>query len=633
MRKQNSDFQTKFISEAGTELWNGDYFAFVELDKYACYVLADSIDVRNESESEAAKMTVNRIIADFTESPSLKKWQMAEYLKNANSELLLNNKRWALKASVMVIVTDYVKLRYAVIGNSRFKLYRNGYVIRESGDQSLSKMMSDDYEITKDKIAKHEERNNLYTYLGQSDAYYNPYISRKIKLMDGDIVSLYTRGIWENIVDTDFDEVFSEAGDDPEKVVQDVEDMLLSSHPEEISCYTLAAIFVNKVFIDPNRKKKIQRILKIVIPLLIITIILIVVIVIWNRSRARQREEMNMMFLTAEEYMLDGNFVKAAEDLKTAEGLAKKLWDKNMQMKISDYMMLAEAINNGNDSLESKDYIEAEELYLAAQKRSRFADNVGSEYIGKRLDRVRGHINVQDHLHIGDTFLEIGDFDGAQDQYEKARTLASSLNDAEGRAQAVDALDALAKAKEELVEEGNEIAKEEVIAADLVIAGDNALKDGDFLAAQTYYTAAKEKYDALENDAMSESVDKKMETTDEKLGEIDGSRELADSYVEDGDLLRADEKYWQAKQRYLLARDIYIKLKDQEKIDEVDSLIEIVNQFIAPLPESSPNSSSESSSSQSTSSESSSSQPSSSSESSVEIRGIYVYSSKNMGSK
>lgn len=44
MRKDNSVFKTKFISEPGSFLRNADYFAFVELQDYACYCIADGID-------------------------------------------------------------------------------------------------------------------------------------------------------------------------------------------------------------------------------------------------------------------------------------------------------------------------------------------------------------------------------------------------------------------------------------------------------------------------------------------------------------------------------------------------------------------------------------------------------------
>lgn len=54
MRKLNSKFKTSFISEEGTFLQNKDYFAFAELDNYACYVVADGID--EDKELESAKL-------------------------------------------------------------------------------------------------------------------------------------------------------------------------------------------------------------------------------------------------------------------------------------------------------------------------------------------------------------------------------------------------------------------------------------------------------------------------------------------------------------------------------------------------------------------------------------------------
>lgn len=41
MRKQNSEFLTAFTSEASRKIKNTDFFGFVELDKFACYVIAD----------------------------------------------------------------------------------------------------------------------------------------------------------------------------------------------------------------------------------------------------------------------------------------------------------------------------------------------------------------------------------------------------------------------------------------------------------------------------------------------------------------------------------------------------------------------------------------------------------------
>ena len=44
MRRINSEFQTVNMSEEGQKLSNRDYFGYVEMDDFACYVLADSLD-------------------------------------------------------------------------------------------------------------------------------------------------------------------------------------------------------------------------------------------------------------------------------------------------------------------------------------------------------------------------------------------------------------------------------------------------------------------------------------------------------------------------------------------------------------------------------------------------------------
>lgn len=59
MRKYNSSFKTAFLSEEGSKLKNNDYFGFVELDRYACYVIADGItDMRS---SQGARKAIEAI--------------------------------------------------------------------------------------------------------------------------------------------------------------------------------------------------------------------------------------------------------------------------------------------------------------------------------------------------------------------------------------------------------------------------------------------------------------------------------------------------------------------------------------------------------------------------------------------
>ena len=257
MRKQNSTFKTAFLSEAGSELENNDYFAFVELAQYACYVIADGLN--DLSDAESARLATQSILLEFQEHPSIKKRALLSYLEAANKALAAADSREKLKASVTVVVTDYAKSRYGYAGNTRLRLYRDGNVKVQTKDMSLGTDLVKEGNLPEDALVRHEQRNNLYSYLGQGRGF-RPFISKKMKLVNGDIITLYTRGIWENLDSGELDDVFSEAKDDPQESLNNVEDLLLSRQPEKLENYTFTAIFVDKVFMDPNRKRRIKKI-------------------------------------------------------------------------------------------------------------------------------------------------------------------------------------------------------------------------------------------------------------------------------------------------------------------------------------------------------------------------------------
>ena len=101
MRKQNSTFKTAFISEAGSELKNNDYFAFVELEKYACYVVADGLN--DVPGAESARLAVQTILIAFQERPSMRKRAIRSWLEAADRALAEADDTQRLKASVIVV--------------------------------------------------------------------------------------------------------------------------------------------------------------------------------------------------------------------------------------------------------------------------------------------------------------------------------------------------------------------------------------------------------------------------------------------------------------------------------------------------------------------------------------------------
>ncbi|HCD42754.1 MAG TPA: hypothetical protein DEQ64_03255 [Lachnoclostridium sp.] len=582
MRKQNSTFKTAFISEAGSGLKNNDYFAFVELEEYACYVISDGLN--DLPDAESARLATQSIILAFQEHPSMTKRAILSYMEAANKALASADSRERLKASVTVIVTNYAKARYGYVGNTRLRLYRDGAVKESTQDMSLGTEISRERNLPEDILSRHEERNNLHTYLGQEKGF-RPFVSKKIKLVNGDILALYTRGIWENLDGGELDDVFSEAKGEPQECLDNVEDLLLSRQPKILENYTFVSIFVDKIFQDPNQKHRIRKIVFITVAALVI--VLVISLVLWLLSWQRQKytNEMGRRYSNTIEYIQDGNFLRADEECSEALKLAERLWDKKQIQKISDYKKLIEAVNAAEGSFKDKKYEEAQAAYLAAKERSRHSDRIADDYIDRQLAKITDYLSVFDYIQLGDTLAAQEDYVRAEEKYLQAKSLATRTYFEEGRKEAMKALDAMYanrdKAEEADAKEAKEKASSETGAAQLASEGDKAFAQGDFEGAKAFYTMALEKYQQLGDTTHGELIQKKI-TSSESKSEENKLKELqAEDYVSVGREQELSGSKLEAKKQYLLAKNIYKELKIDDKVAEVDGLIEVLENAIA----------------------------------------------------
>lgn len=578
MRKQNSTFQSAFLSEAGSELENNDYFAFVELEDYACYVVADGLN--DLPDAQSARIAIETVLLAFQEHPSLKKSALLSYIKAADQELCKADSKERLKASVMVVVTDYEKLRYAYAGNTRLRLYRDGRVKEQSSDMSLGSDIGRKEKLPEDVLSRHEERNNLYAYVGQGKGF-APAVSGKIKLENGDILSLYTRGIWENLDSGELDDVFSEAKDEPKESLNDIEDLLLSKQPGTLENYTFVAIFIDKVFSDPDRKKKRKKV--IIICLVVALILLVAVLAVWIvRMLHRQLvEDMGRKYSDAIEYIQDNNFIRAQEEAEKALAVAEKLRDRKYIQEISDYLKLIEALNSADSYYADGKYQDAQMGYVTAKERSRYADHVADAYIDQRLEDIVAYLSVYDYIQLGDTLREQGDYDRAEEKYLQAKQLATSVYFEEGRNEAMAALEELYSSRQEAEEAMNqqtaETAAETVSAAQLAAEGDKAFAEGDYGSANVYYAMAIEKYQGLGDDAHAELIQSKLDACTEKAEENKKKEQQAEEYVNAGNEQTAAGNFMEAKKQYLFAKNIYRELGMDDKVREMDGLIAVLD--------------------------------------------------------
>lgn len=579
MRKINSTFKTAFISEAGAALKNNDYFAYVELDDYACYVIANSITDRIESES--AKVAVENAIRHFQENPSMRRRTMQSYLKATNEDFLSANSNEKLKASICIVVTDYEKMRFGIAGNTRFRLYREGIVAFASHDMSLTQDLIDAEKLPENILSKHEERHNLYTYLGQEKDF-SPYISQSIKLINGDIVSLYTSGIWENVDEGELDDVFSEAGDEPQPILDEVEDLLLSRQPKNLTNYTIATIFIDKIFTDPNRARRIRRMIRIAIIVFIILLILGIIFYIWYSNRQDKKHKMNLYTDNTVTAIQDNNYIRAQSEVKKGIDLAENLDDEERINLLNNYSRLIDAVIAADNDYKNEKYTDAYEAYQNALDISRYADNLGESYINKQIMQCENYLSVSDLIALGDKALEENDFDKAEKNYFEAKKMALKAHDLNGNQQAKEALEKLYEQKKQMQDEQDKKDKQKLSEdiSDLITQGDNLQQGGDYVGAEAKYMEAKElaakNYDA---DSKKEALSA-LEKLDEVKAKAQAQRqknidEQSDKYMTAALVLaRGDDAfsagdYTNANAYYNTALEQYTALGDSSMCQSI----------------------------------------------------------------
>ena len=518
MRKENAGFRTAFLSEEGSKLLNRDYFAYVELDNLACYVAADSLD--DEKSRNSAEIVVKTILREFTEHPSISSFSIKRNLKKAHRELLSDKDGMRLRASVSMFVTDYVKFRYASVGNSRALLIRNDRILYESKDQSLTENMVEDEVLPKDKAALHEERNNLYAYLGQRDGQPKIQISRKKKLTNGDILILDTRGIWENCDNAELLDCAKEVST-PLELADNVEELILGKLKSEIDNYTISVTFVDKIYLNPKKRMSLKKILAIAIPIAVILLAVLIGLFVRYRIREGKRKDMEQYIASAEEYVSYHNFEKASEEYEEAQSLAKSLKAEETQEEIEAMLLFLEQVIQGDDAMADEDYEKAEAFYQKARELSAKMGGMSGDYLKEQQEKIDDYQELLELLESGELKEDYGDYAGAIELYKQAKSMAGSLYDKEIRNEALEKQRSAEEKLEELRQEElaaleeriqKAIEEEQVAqeledqslmndkknALELESKGNDLMKEEDYLSAITYFETAMGMYEDLE---------------------------------------------------------------------------------------------------------------------------------------
>ncbi len=576
MRKENASFETKFISEAGSYLNNADYFAFVELKDYACYVIADGIDTDDMKKS--AQQAVTAVIAKFSDMPGMSKAKLKSYMTEAHRTLLEESAEIRLEASILVLVTDYKKARWAHAGNCRLALLHNGAIIETTKDTSLTQRLADSEEIPLDMVSSHEERNNLYAYLGQPGKF-SPVISAKHTLEDGDIILLETRGAWENIGDAELLDA-TDGVSKAEEVCTGLEDVILSQRLDIIENYTIVSIFVNKIYQNPKQGKYKKLITLLVSLAIALTVALTTILVTRYIMNRKNLEKIDAIKEAGVEKLQEEKYEAAKDKLEEYESISVRVkkgtanYDRVQSVKL--YCSLAEDLYDASVNVTSQGYKGAiKDVERATQTLDQLKE------LGEDTTDLYNTLTAFERYA---TFMQQGDAFIAENSYGEAVTAYSNASDA------VDDFDDTSyKKKAEDALESAQTNDKSAQVNENMNSGMNAEQEGDKLAAEGDYTNAKSKYETAKDfyklaaDAGDSKASDKLDSVNIKINDADSSKKESS----DGDKLElaiaaetaareADRNgdHDTAKSKYNEAKQIYQELGNADKVADIEDKID-----------------------------------------------------------
>lgn len=601
MRRLNSQFTTKYISEAGTRAENKDYFGFVEMDNVACWVIAEGYD--KDTTISSAKLAVDTVISEFTKKPSLSKRTIKRCIKEANRQLKLQSSKFHLKASILVVVSNYTKLRYAVCGNCRFHIFRGSNILEKSHDTSLYQEMIQQQEIVDDGEKGIEESRNLLQYLGKQ-GHLKIKVSKKKKLQNEDILLMTTWGLWEKITTVEMLDTLEDAKD-AESYIDDLQDLFLSKQTNTVNNHTIATVFIGKTFQEKNYTQKIIKIaIMILIPVLIIAAI--TGFVNWKAEKKRKEiiATVEKIENRGDSYIAEEDFDRALREYENAveqsEELKKKTGKKGKQNtaikeRLEVKQKTTEYLTDGEEAYSSQDYENAQKSYNKALKEAKnnmdFYDLLDKDSIKQKQDFCQDAKYISSLIDLADAQAELADYIVAAQNYSEAKQIAAengdntAINDinlkikemqskmTEEMKQQIEQQQAEEEKAKQQQQEQEEALKQQIETdgAAIELEADALLAEGNTETAKQYYQQAMQMYKDAGVIEKASLVQKKIIDADAtaKQQQNDVKTAEGDAYVLNGDNFLLENKFAEAIEEYKKAKDIYSQVKNTDKMAEI----------------------------------------------------------------
>ena len=237
-------FDTCAFTNVGGRSNNEDY--------YLCgdnfWLVADGLG--GHDSGEVASKTAAEAVEKFVKKN--KSPMNGEYIdsiiKTANMAVIDAQKKSkeleSMRTTVVFAITDGEILKYANVGDSRFYYFRNGKIIAQSEDHTVSAALAKLGEISYSDIRKDPDKNKLAKVLGEKENLSVKLPETVIIPQNGDAFLLCSDGFWEYVYETEMETDFAKAASSKEWISYMAKRIILRTGNNGNDNFTALAVMI-----------------------------------------------------------------------------------------------------------------------------------------------------------------------------------------------------------------------------------------------------------------------------------------------------------------------------------------------------------------------------------------------------
>ena len=223
-------------------------------DYYLCgdnfWLVADGLgghdcgEAASKAAAEAVDMFIKKNKADLNED------YLDRIVQNANKSVIEAQKKdptlASMRTTVVFAITNGEVLKYANVGDSRFYYFRNGRIIVQSEDHSVSAASAKLGEISYADIRKDPDRNKLSKVLGDKENLNVKLPVTAIAPQDGDAFLICSDGFWEYVYETEMETDYAKSESPKEWISYMAKRILLRTGNKDNDNFTAIAVMLEE---------------------------------------------------------------------------------------------------------------------------------------------------------------------------------------------------------------------------------------------------------------------------------------------------------------------------------------------------------------------------------------------------